>query len=104
MKWTIPTTGYCLDATGTIKSSTGSTTLTFRHLQKWTPPHPCSNPYFTNQICITQSEQWWDDNKHPYALQLSRTMELARGKGPAFTNHTTFPIAWNANARYYWRY
>lgn len=104
VKWTIPTTGYCLDAVGTIKPPTGATTVNFRHLQKWTPPHPCANPYFTNQTCITQFEQWWDDNNHPYALQLSRTIELARGKGPAFTNHTTVPMKWNANARYYWRY
>jgi hypothetical protein len=104
VQWTIPTTGYCLDATGTIKPPNASSTVNFRHLQKWSPPHRCSNPYFTNQTCITQFEQWWDDNKHPYALQLSRTVELARGLGMAFTNHTTIPVAWNANARYYWNY
>ncbi|GAA3597003.1 hypothetical protein GCM10022235_80660 [Kribbella ginsengisoli] len=104
VKWTIPTTGYCLDATGTIKPPNNSTTVNFRHLQKWSPPHPCSNQYFTGQTCITQFEQWWDDNHHPYSLQLSRTLELARGKGPAFTNHTTVPVTWNAEARYYWHY
>ncbi|WP_405062691.1 hypothetical protein OG474_13950 [Kribbella sp. NBC_01505] len=104
VKWNIPATGYCLDATGTIKPPNGSTTVNFRHLQKWSPPHTCSNPYFSNQTCITQFEQWWDDNNHPYALQLSRTLELAKGQGMAFTNHTTVPVNWNANARYYWHY
>lgn len=102
--WNIPTTGYCLDAVGTIKPPNNSTTVNFRHQQKWSPPHPCSNAYFTAQTCITQSEQWWDDNNHPYSLQLSRSLELARGLGPAFTNHTTVPITWNAEARYYWHY
>lgn len=104
VKWTIPSTGYCLDATGTIKPPNGSTTVNFRHVQRWSPPHACSNPYFTNQTCITQHEQWWDDNKHAFSLQLDRTLELARGLGPAFTNHTTVPVAWTANARYYWHY
>lgn len=104
VKWTIPTTGYCLDATGTIKPPNGSTTVNFRHLQKWSPPHPCSNPYLTGQTCITQFEQWWDDNQHPYSLQLSRTLELARGLGMAFTNHTTVPVTWTANGRHYWHY
>jgi len=104
VKWNIPATGYCLDAVGTIKPPNGSTTVNFRHLQKWSPPHPCSNTYFTNQTCITQFEQWWDDNQHPYSLQLQRSLEIARSLGPAFTNHTTVPITWTANARYYWHY
>jgi len=104
VKWTVPVAGYCLDAVGTIKPPNGSTTVNFRHLQKWSPPHACANAYFTGQTCITQFEQWWDDNNHPYSLQLSRTLEIARGKGPAFTNHTTVPLTWNAEARYYWHY
>lgn len=104
VKWTIPTAGYCLDATGTIKPPNGSTTVHFRHLQKWLPPHPCNNPYYSNQTCITQYEQWWDDNQHPYALQLTRTVELARGLGMSFTNRTTDPLTWNADGRYYWHY
>ncbi|MFI5691040.1 hypothetical protein ACIA58_04330 [Kribbella sp. NPDC051586] len=104
VKWAIPTTGYCLDATGTIKPPNGATTVTFRHLQKWLPPHPCTNPYYKAQTCVTQSEQWWDDNQHPYALQLARTVELAKGLGMAFTNRTTVPLAWNADGRYYWHY
>jgi hypothetical protein len=104
VKWNIPATGYCLDATGTIKPPNGSTTVHFRHVQKWSPPHTCSNPYFSGQTCITQFEQWWDDNQHPYSLQLQRSLEIARGKGPAFTNHTTVPVTWTADARYYWHY
>jgi hypothetical protein len=104
VKWNIPATGYCLDASGTIKPPNGSTTVNFRHLQKWLPPHPCSNPYYSGQTCITQYEQWWDDNQHPYALQLSRTVEIARGLGMAFTNRTTVPLAWNADGRYFWHY
>jgi hypothetical protein len=104
VKWNIPTTGYCLDASGTIKSPSGSTTVNFRHLQKWSPPHPCANQYFSGQTCITQFEQWWDNNQHPYSLQLQRSQEIARGLGPAFTNRTTVPVTWNADARYYWHY
>ncbi len=104
VKWTIPSTGYCLDATGTIQPPNGSTTVNFRHVQQWSPPHACSNPYFANQTCITQHEQWWDDNRHPYSLQLDRTLEIARGLGAGFTNHTTVPVTWTANARYYWHY
>jgi hypothetical protein len=104
VKWTVPRAGYCLDARGTIKPSNGSTTVNFRHVQKWLPPHPCSNPTFANQTCITQVEQWWDDNNHPYALQLSRSLELARGLGMAFTNRTTVPVKWNADGKYYWHY
>ncbi|WP_133798030.1 hypothetical protein [Kribbella caucasensis] len=104
VRWTIPSTGYCLDAVGTIKPPNGSTTVNFRHLQKWSPPHPCFNQYYANQTCITQYEQWWDDNHHPYSLQLTRTVELARALGPAFTNHTTFPLPWTAEARYHWHY
>ncbi|ONI68191.1 hypothetical protein BWI15_34725 [Kribbella sp. ALI-6-A] len=104
VKWTIPSAGYCLDATGTIKPLDGATAVNFRHLQKWLPPHPCSNPTFANQTCITQIEQWWDDNKHPYSLQLSRSIELARGLGMAFTNRTTVPLIWNADGKSYWHY
>ncbi|ADB35689.1 hypothetical protein Kfla_6697 [Kribbella flavida DSM 17836] len=102
VRWTVPATGYCLDARGTITN--GSTTVNFRHLQKWLPAHPCANPYFAGRTCITQVEQWWDDDNHPYALQLSRTLELARGLGMAFTNRTTFPVEWNADAKRYWHY
>jgi hypothetical protein len=104
VKWTIPTAGYCLDATGTIKPPNGRTTVHFRHLQKWSPPHSCSNSYISGQTCITQFEQWWDDNRHPYSLTLERSLEIARGKGPAFSNRTTVPVNWSADGRYYWHY
>ncbi|GAB3817770.1 hypothetical protein [Kribbella italica] len=103
-QWTIPADGYCIDGTGTIKPPNGSTTVNFRHVQKWLPPHPCSNADFPGQTCITQVEQWWDDNNHPYSLQLDRSIELARGLGMAFTNRTTVPVNWNADGRYYWHY
>jgi hypothetical protein len=44
------------------------------------------------------------DNQHPYALQLSRTVEIAKGLGMAFTNRTTVPVPWNADGRNYWHY
>ncbi|MEV8373914.1 hypothetical protein AB0P21_14305 [Kribbella sp. NPDC056861] len=104
VRWTIPRVGYCLDAVGTIRPPDGATTVNFRHVQRWSPPHACSNAYFSGETCITQFEQWWDDNRHAYGLQLSRTLELARGKGMAFTNHTTVPLSWTAEARSYWHY
>ena len=104
VKWNIPTTGYCLDARGTIKPPSGRTTVHFRHLQKWSPPHACANLYFSGRTCITQFEQWWDDNHHPYKLQIQRSVQIARGLGMAFTNRTTVPVHWNADARYYWHW
>jgi hypothetical protein len=44
------------------------------------------------------------DNQHPYALQLSRTVEIAKGLGMAFANRTTVPVSWNADGRNYWHY
>jgi len=104
VKWTISTSGYCVDATGTIKPPNGSATVNFRHLQKWLPPHPCSNLYYAGRTCITQYEQWWDDNQHAFSLQLTRTVELAKGLGMAFTNRTTVPLEWNADGHNYWHY
>lgn len=103
-KWTIPAQGYCLDASGTIKGTKADTTVHFRHKQVWDPPAPCANPAFSGQTCITQHEQWWDDNQHPYGLQIDRTQSIARGKGMAFAIRATVPQTWNADGSAYWTY
>ena len=102
-KWNIPAEGYCLDASGTITGPTG-TVVHFRHKQVWSPPAPCANPSFSGQTCISQHEQWWDDNQHPYGLQIDRTQDIARGKGMAFSIRSTVPQTWNADGSAYWTY
>lgn len=101
-KWTIPATGYCLDAVGTITSTVNGSVVRFEHKQWWGAPAPCSNVYLSGQQCITQHEQWSDDNGHPYGLQIDRTQAIARGLGMAFTIRQTVPSAWAADGRYYW--
>lgn len=103
-KWYIPKEGYCLDAFGTIKSPTNGTTVHFRHRQKWSPPTQCSNEFIHNQKCIIQQEEWWDDNGHPYGIQLDRTQYIARNIGMAFKIVQTYPSAWSAGGRYYWNW
>jgi hypothetical protein len=66
------------------------------------PPAACSNSYLSGQTCITQHEQWWDDNGHAYGLQLDRTQYIARGFGMAFEIRQTYPTTWAADGRYYW--
>lgn len=103
----IPTTGYCLWAQGTIEGPNPDGTrftVHFSHLQRWSPSAPCENAYFRGQRCISQHEEWWDDNGSVFAKRLVRTQTLARGLGPAFTIRQTFPTPWNADGRYFWTY
>jgi hypothetical protein len=102
VKWTIPSTGYCLDATGTITSTTDGSVVHFRHRQQWGAPAPCSNAYLSGQTCISQHEQWWDDNSHPYGLQIDRTQYIARGIGMAFAIRQTVPANWSADGSTHW--
>ncbi len=104
VQWNIPSKGYCLDATGTITNAATGSVVHFRHRQQWSAAVSCSNTYFANQKCITQHEQWWDDNAHPYGLQLDRTQYLAKGLGMAFKIDQTYPSKWTASGRYYWKW
>lgn len=104
VQWAIPSTGYCLDATGTITATSNGSVVHFRHVQQWSAPAPCANSYYSNQLCITQHEQWWDDNGRPYGLQLDRSSALAKSKGMAFKLNQTYPSVWNAEGRYYWNW
>ncbi|HEY3957207.1 MAG TPA: hypothetical protein VGM53_27895 [Streptosporangiaceae bacterium] len=102
VKWSIPATGYCLDAVGTITSTANGTVVHFEHKQQWGPPRRCSNAYYTGRMCITQHEKWWDDNGHAYGLQLDRTQYIARGLGMAFKIRQTYPSPWAADGHSYW--
>lgn len=102
VRWTIPATGYCLDAIGTITSTVNGSVVHFEHKQQWGAPAPCANGYLSGQTCITQHEQWSDDNSHPYGLQIDRTQYIAQGLGMAFEIRNTVPINWAADGRYYW--
>ncbi|GLY89612.1 hypothetical protein [Actinoallomurus iriomotensis] len=102
VRWTIPSAGYCLDASGTITSPAAGTVVHFRHRQRWTAPASCSNAYFAGRTCLSQHEQWWDDNGHAYSLRIDRTQYIARGLGMAFAIRQTVPSTWAAASRYYW--
>jgi hypothetical protein len=108
-RWTIPSTGYCLKATGTITVGANGAVVNFQHDQIWYPPAPCTNQYLGAQTCIRQHERWSDDNAHPFSLSLERDQYIARGLGMAFKiDHTfdrTWPPghpAWHAALRYTW--
>jgi hypothetical protein len=102
VQWNIPATGYCLDAVGTITATAGGQVVHFEHKQQWGAPAPCANSYLSGKTCISQHEQWSDDNKHPYSLQIDRTQYIAQGFGMAFMIHNTVPQDWTAEGRYYW--
>ena len=104
VQWNIPTSGYCLDAKGTITSTVNGSVVHFEHKQQWGAATPCSNPYYSNQTCITQHEQWWDDNGHTYGLQLDRTQYIAKGRGMAFMIKQTYPSVWSANMHSNWNW
>jgi hypothetical protein len=53
-------------------------------------------------MCVTQNEQWRDDNGHHFSLVLDRTQYIARGLGMAFKIQQTYPVTWSADGRYYW--
>jgi len=104
VRWAVPSTGYCLDAQGTIVEESSGKVVTFRHVQVWYPPASCSNTYHAGRVCLAQRELWWDDNGGPYGKRLDRTNRLARGLGMAFTVRQTYPTTWAADGRYYWRW
>lgn len=95
----VPVSTYCLDAHGTIAG-----TIHFEHWTQWTQGS-CSNAYYTGDQCIFQTEKWWDDNGHPYALQIDRTTAIAKGKGfYQVVNRVVngSPNTTVLNLRYYW--
>ncbi|WP_193441179.1 hypothetical protein [Actinosynnema sp. ALI-1.44] len=109
VRWTIPATGYCLKATGTITVGANGVVVRFQHDQIWSPPAPCSNQYFGAQTCIKQRERWSDDNGHPFSLSLERDQYIAKGLGMAFKIDHFFDRkwpaghpAWHAALRYAW--
>jgi hypothetical protein len=105
VQWSIPGQGYCLKAWGTITEQSSGKIVDFGHTQIWSPPHPCSNPYYTAQACIKQWESWWDNNGspgQPITRKLEREAQLARGIGMAFTIQQWYPSAWHADLRWNW--
>lgn len=107
VKWNLPTSKYCLIATGTLTEKSSGTVINFKHLQKWSPAGSCSNAYYSGKRCITQYEVWWDNNGSPgspITKKLTRTVKLARGIGMAFTIRQSYPSNWSADLRYHWTY
>ncbi|NLU67145.1 hypothetical protein [Streptomyces sp. HNM0574] len=104
VRWNIPAEGYCLDAKGTVQEEKGGKKINFRHRQVWSPPAPCENARYKDQMCITQHEIWWDDNNHPYEKTLDRKVQLAKGLGMAFRIDQSFPKPWSAEMTRHWDY
>ncbi|GAA2786379.1 hypothetical protein [Crossiella cryophila] len=111
VRWTIPTTAYCLSATGTIKVGANGAVVNFRHEQIWYPPAPCANSFLGNQTCIRQHERWYDDKGVPFSLSLERDQHIALGQGMGFRIHQTYDRGWpaelkewRAELRYAWRW
>jgi hypothetical protein len=75
---------YCLLARGTIVEGSTGVVVNFTHRQQYSAPFTCSNRFYTNQRCISQHEQWSDDNRSAFGLKLDRTVYFAKGKGTMF--------------------
>lgn len=106
VRWTIPTAAYCLYAEGTITEQSSGKIMRFVHQQLWGPPAACpASPYgVAAASCISQRESWSDNIGTPFALKLDRTAWLARGQGMARRIVQTFPSAWSADLKYFWRW
>jgi hypothetical protein len=105
VRWTTPSTAYCLKAWGVITEQSSGKTVDFGHTQIWSPPAGCSNPYYGSQTCITQWESWWDNHGAPgtaITRKLDRTAQIARGIGMGFTIAQTYPSNWSSALRYNW--
>ncbi|AHI01527.1 hypothetical protein [Kutzneria albida] len=102
VRWTIPSTAYCLQATGTITVPANGAVVHFQHNQVWYPPAPCEAPGHPGQTCIRQHEQWFDDKDQPFGLVLERDQYIARGHGMAFLIDKTRPDQWHAHITSDW--
>lgn len=105
VRWTIPTSSYCLYAEGTVTEQLSGRTENFVHEQVWFPSSVCpsNSPAVSGMSsCITQWESWSDDNGSPMALRLERTQVLAKGLGMAYEIRQTYPVVWSADMRYAW--
>jgi hypothetical protein len=106
VQWTIPTTAYCLFATGTITEQSSGKTIRFAHQQVWSTVASEPNRFLGAKPALQQHEKWWDDNGHTYAQTLDRSVYLGKGVGMAFhiqnyVNNTN-TITWSADLRYNW--
>lgn len=101
---TVPVSTYCLDAKGIITAAGNPTTVHFEHWTQWSQG-VCSNAYYTGDTCIFQNEKWWDDNSHPFTLELDRTVAIAKGKGYYQAANRVVngsPNTTVLNLKYYW--
>lgn len=107
VKRTIPGSAYCLDTTGHLDYH--GQRIDFRHLQVWFPPSgpTCTTEYYSNQVCLKQFEQYWDNNGapgSPLGMRVWRDQIEALGHGQAFIVHSYLPAdhGWEAHLRYDW--
>lgn len=108
VRWEVPATEYCLRGEGTITEASSGTTFTFAHEQRWSPPAPCTSRFQGEATCISQYETWADNNygdhTGPLRQTLARTVQLAEGRGMAYTVRTTVPQTWAADGYATWQY
>lgn len=79
-----PIEDYTLDTIGYIVEDTTGKRVNFRDFQRVRINVPCSNPYHSNQTCIIQDEQWWDDNLSTFSLKYDRETYFAKNLGIGF--------------------
>jgi hypothetical protein len=107
VRWTIPSSAYCLYAEGdvieqTLAGALTGNTIHFVHQQVWSPPVACPSDAYglTAPSCISQWESWSDSSGTPLQVKLERTDVLARGLGPAWNIRQTYPSVWGADLRW----
>ena len=88
-------TSYKLVSDLVITEQSSGIVIHARHTQWFSPSYLSNNGYMTVQA-VAMRETWEDDNQHPFALQLDRTVEYGRGVGPAYRVTQTFPTPWSA--------
>ena len=105
-QWTIPTGAYCLFATGIITEQSSGKTIRFSHQQVWSTVASEPNKFIGARPALQQHEMWWDDNGHPYAQTLDRSVFIGKSVGMAFHiqnyNFGTTTVTWSADLRYTW--
>jgi hypothetical protein len=105
VKWSTPTTAYCLEAWGYITYQ--GTRVDFYHRQVWFPPSPtgaCANAYITGVTCIKQWEIWRDNNGQPGGPLVEvhrRDNILAAGIGPGFILHN-YRTGQHMDLKFHW--
>lgn len=105
VRWTVPTTTYCLFAVGTVTEGSSGKIVAFAHEQVWSR-EMCANFHLGTRPCLKQVERWWDDNASRWAEKVSRVQHIGKDVGMAYliTSYQpgTTTVQSSAALRYAW--